>query len=72
MSYKYNNFYSLWSANMRLVSICLGAIASYLFIRILIPVIKWFMYRHILNKIPGPYSHYFFGNFFDINGTTGK
>lgn len=35
-------------------------------------LIKWFVNREIVNKIPGPRSYYIIGNVFDYLGDTGK
>lgn len=35
-------------------------------------VIRWFINRNTVNKIPGPHSYYIIGNVFDYLGDSGK
>lgn len=48
------------------------AIAVILLTYVISRIIKWFVNRGIINKIPGPYSQYFTGNISDIIGTPGR
>lgn len=50
------------------IFVCATSLVFYLVTKI----IKWFINRRTINKIPGPYSQFVVGNLFDIIGTLGN